>query len=778
MSETAREIDILARATAEYGAGRIEAAAEIVASVGQESIRSPALLELIGAIELARGSALAAVGRLEAAVAATRESLGIEVPSLYISLATAAEKAGLAQKAVEAACAARRLTVERWRGVKVSVARLGRAPDLIQIDSQVARISWEIGQYDASISAMARLIDESPDASASLDRAAEMLAWRMRLVEGLVVCLQRHALRPQDGSVARNIAQYLEHLGSGVAAAAWYRRALSYDGADAVASEGLSRCHAVERDRHWDAPTTELIRSAHAMAAAGDSPRGFVASATALLSQFETPQGCSKEDWPLFARAAAIALLRRALTIEVNQPGVARQLAEALIARGDAAEAESILRGAIKRSPQDAEMHRLVGELELANGDDDAAVRSFRAALGLRPADVVLKTRLAAALAYRDPTTEAVDVLHRALLLEPQSADVKGLLGVSLCRLQRLDEGVGWLRQAAEMQPSNATWHFAIACALLLQGKYTEAWPEYAWRWALPEQRGTERKPASPLDAVDTALWQGRTVLLFAEQGQGDTIQMLRYVRMASKLCGKVYLEVQPRLKTLADTIPGVAGVFSQGEAVPPCDVAVPLMHLPWAFGTTVETIPSAVPYLRANLSLAAAFRRRLQGLPGLKVGLVWSGDPRPNSPIQAAMDRRRSIQLADLAPLCRAAGVVFVSLQKGEASRQAQTPPHGMVLHDWTSELQDFGDTAALVAALDLVITVDTAAAHLAGAMGREVWLLNRVDTDWRWLTEREDSPWYPTMRLFRQTTPGDWQEVIERLATALNQRARGASK
>ena len=183
------------------------------------------------------------------------------------------------------------------------------------------------------------------------------------------------------------------------------------------------------------------------------------------------------------------------------------------------------------------------------------------------------------------------------------------------------------------------------------------------------------------------------------------------------------------------------------------------------------------VPYLRGDLTRAAGFRRRLAGLPGLKVGLVWSGDPRPDMPDQALMDERRSVKLKDLAPLAKVPGVVFVSLQKGVPAAQAAEPPAGMVLHDWTEELADFTDTAALMTALDLVITVDTAPAHLAGALARPVWLLNRFDTDFRWLLDRGDSPWYPTLRQFRQVRPAAWGEVIERVAAALHEKAgRGA--
>jgi hypothetical protein len=237
----------------------------------------------------------------------------------------------------------------------------------------------------------------------------------------------------------------------------------------------------------------------------------------------------------------------------------------------------------------------------------------------------------------------------------------------------------------------------------------------------------------------------------------------------------RVLLEVPASLKALAASIPDMAGVYATGEDVPEHDVAVPLLQLPWAFGTTLGTIPATVPYLRPDLARAAAFRRRLAGLPGLKLGLVWAGEPRAHSSTQSSMDRRRSLSLAALAPLAAMPGVVFVSLQKGRAAEQARTPPPGMILHDWTAELEDFAATAALMAALDLVISVDSAPVHLAGALGRPVWLLNRFDSDFRWLPGAADAcPWYPTLRQFRQETPGDWNGVIARVTAALHAKAR----
>jgi hypothetical protein len=216
-------------------------------------------------------------------------------------------------------------------------------------------------------------------------------------------------------------------------------------------------------------------------------------------------------------------------------------------------------------------------------------------------------------------------------------------------------------------------------------------------------------------------------------------------------------------------SLDGVAEVIGRGDPAPRCDFQTPLMSLPLAFGTRVETIPARIPYLSAQPARAAAWRERLASLAGAKIGLVWAGNPRPHDLQSHLVDRRRSLDLSRLAPLAGTRDASFISLQKGEPAAEARDPPSGLKLADWTAELDDFAETAALVAGLDLVISVDTSVAHLAGALGRPVWLLNRFDTCWRWMLEREDSPWYPSMRIFRQPRFGDWESAIARVAAEL---------
>jgi hypothetical protein len=260
----------------------------------------------------------------------------------------------------------------------------------------------------------------------------------------------------------------------------------------------------------------------------------------------------------------------------------------------------------------------------------------------------------------------------------------------------------------------------------------------------------------------------GKTVLLHAEQGFGDTLQFCRYAALVAARGARVVLRVTRPLAGLLATLDGGTEVISDGDSVPAFDLHCPLMSLPLAFGTTLETIPPPARLL-PPADHVAEWRRRLAALAGPRVGLCWAGDPRRNDPTARATDRRRSITLAHYGPLGGIAGPSFVSLQKGEAAAQTAAPPGGLLVHDWTDELDDFADTAALIEALDLVITVDTAVAHLAGTLGKPVWILSRCDGCWRWLTDRDDSPWYPSARLFRQPAPGDWDAVISRVVAAL---------
>ena len=400
------------------------------------------------------------------------------------------------------------------------------------------------------------------------------------------------------------------------------------------------------------------------------------------------------------------------------------------------------------------------------------AIEAFTALQSHQPDNTDIAMRLGIALMQVGRMVDAVRMLEPAAAGADAAHPVHDWLGRALGTVLWHEHGpdaIAGLRERMAADPTDPARHTALAFALLSCGQFDEAWPHYARRWL--RMPNAHRAPAEPLLRPDPASWRGRRVLLFAEQGLGDALQFMRYAPMAMAQGAEVSLEVYPPLRRLAGSLSSHPRVLAVGDAVPPHDVAVPLMHLPWAFGSTLASIPAGLPYLHAEPCAVAAWRTRLDALPGRKVGLVWSGDPRPDNDMAFRVDRRRSVGLAALAPLASVPGVTFISLQKGAPAAQAATPPPGMVLHDWTGELNDFADTAALMAALDLVISADTAPLHLAGALGRPVWLLDRYDSCWRWLRERDDSPWYPTLRRFRQAAPGEWAGVVEQVALALKQ-------
>jgi hypothetical protein len=262
----------------------------------------------------------------------------------------------------------------------------------------------------------------------------------------------------------------------------------------------------------------------------------------------------------------------------------------------------------------------------------------------------------------------------------------------------------------------------------------------------------------------------GKTILLYAELGSGDTIHLIRYAPMIAKRSGKVIVECQQGLERFLRSVDAVQEVVAEGQPLPPFDVQCPMMSIPLEFNTTLETIPANVPYLSPPPDRVAAWRERIgDNANQLKVGLVWAGRPDHKN------DRQRSIRLDQFAPLATVKSVRFYSLQKGPAAAsQAAVPPPGMDLIDWTSDLHDFAETAALMMNLDLLISVDTSVVHMAGAIGKPVWVLVPFVPDFRWLLNRTDTPWYPTMRLFRQPALRDWNSVIADVTSALAQRCK----
>ena len=328
----------------------------------------------------------------------------------------------------------------------------------------------------------------------------------------------------------------------------------------------------------------------------------------------------------------------------------------------------------------------------------------------------------------------------------------------------RFEEAHGLLKEAVALKPDYAVARMALGQASLLLGRFEEGWPDYEWRWLTPEY--APRPFAQPR-------WQGepvagRTVLLYAEQGHGDTLQFVRYAALLKARGAAVVVECQPALLELLRRTPGIDRLVPLGGPLPFFDYHAPLLSLPGAFRTTLATVPADVPYLFADPARVAAWRERLAAEPGFKVGLIWQGNPKFTG------DRKRSIPLRHYAALAQLPGVRLYSLQRGDGAAQLDALAGAFVVTDLgrAEDEHSFAETAAMMCALDLVITSDTGPAHLAGGLGVSVWVALTLAPDWRWLAGREDCPWYPTMRLFRQRRPGDWDDVFARLAAALRDR------
>jgi tetratricopeptide (TPR) repeat protein len=381
-------------------------------------------------------------------------------------------------------------------------------------------------------------------------------------------------------------------------------------------------------------------------------------------------------------------------------------------------------------------------------------------------------------LAELDRLDEALASHDRAIAIKSDFAEGYSNRGLVLARLNRFDEATASYNRAIAIKPDLASANYNRSMTRLLAGDFENGWIDFEWRWKLESKSiaSSRRKFSQPLWLGEEPL-AGKSILLHSEQGLGDTLQFCRYAKLVAERGARVILQVEETLKSLLAGLDGVAQVVVKGEALPAFDYHCPLMSLPLAFKTDLSNVPAQVPYLKCGPEKRLYWQEKLAKKVMLRVGLVWSGGYRANQPEVWSVNSRRNIPLAKFAPL-KHPEIEFYSLQKGQPAESELAylisahwdGPH---LVDHTSLLLDFSDTAALVEQLDLVISVDTSTAHLAGACGKPVWILNRFDTCWRWLLDREDSPWYPTATIYRQRSAGDWDGVIERVRANLGQLA-----
>ena len=421
---------------------------------------------------------------------------------------------------------------------------------------------------------------------------------------------------------------------------------------------------------------------------------------------------------------------------------------------------------AIAREPENLSALINRGNACVRNDRLTDALESYNRAQAIRPDRPSALIGRGIALAEMGRFEEAIACHDQALRLDPHIVAAHVNRGNAMIKFARVEEALANYNNALALEPENAEANFNAAIARLCLGDYSAGWEQYEYRWQKKQLKPQHREFSQPMWRGDKNL-QGRTILLHAEQGLGDSLQFVRYAPMVAALGARVLLAVPPALRELMCSVSGVAQVLTDGDATPDFDLHCPLLSLPLAFGTELETVPAEVPYLRPSREGVEAWWPRMGAETGrLRVGLCWAGNP------GHVNDRNRSLPLAHLADVLSLPNIDFVSIQREVKDEDAAILRDRGVLQ-LGQQFTNFSDTAAVVALLDLVVAVDTSVAHLAGAMGKATALLLPFSPDWRWLLDRTDSPWYPSMRIFRQAAPGDWRGLAARLGDELHDAA-----
>lgn len=622
-----------------------------------------------------------------------------------------------------------------------------------------------------------RVFDIDPDHAPALVTLGDALAVKGEQ-EGAVAAFQRALRRrPDDASLHNKLGVALGELARFDEAEAAYRCAIALDAYLTRACFNLA----------------VVLAKQGRLAEAEDAYRAVIAREPAYRGVWLNLGNVLADQARLDEAAAAY---RRALDADPDDPGLLCNLGAALYRRGLLEDAIVQYRRAITLVPDQLAALRLLGLILHEAGHLDEAAEIYRRTFALDPADHVIATNLGACLSELGALDDGIAACEHALLLRPDHAPAWTNLGIIFEKQERVEHAVAAHRCAVVADPGYAKGHANLAVALrnageidealavshravaldpeqplaqynhahflLMNGDFANGFEAYRWRRKCKTLSDGDPRFAEPE-------WQGeplegRTLLLFAEYGLGDALHFVRYLPMLAARGGTIILQVQPALASLLRRLPDVT-VIARGEPLPPFDLQLPLMSLPRIFGTTLDTIPADVPYLHPDPAKLSRWRAALAGVTALKVGVAWAGNARHKG------DRQRSLSAAAVLPRLLTPGVQLYSLQKEPRPEDAPVlAALGSDVIDLAPALGDFADTAAAVAALDLTIAVDTSVAHLAGALGRPVWMLLPYALDWRWLRDREDSPWYPTMRLFRQRRPREWDDPLLRLSAGLS--------
>jgi tetratricopeptide (TPR) repeat protein len=601
----------------------------------------------------------------------------------------------------------------------------------------------ELKRFDEALASYDRALALRPDHAEALCNRGNALQQLKRFDEALASYGRALALRPDHAEVLNNCGVTLQELRRLDEALASYDRALALrpDYAEAHYNRGNAL-------RELKRPNEALVSYDRALAVQPDHVEALCNRGNVMLDLKRFEEALFSYDRALAARPDyAEALFNRGMALrELKRPDEAlASYDRALAARPDHAEA-FYNRGVMLR--------------ELKRPDE--ALASYDQALALKPDYFDALNNRGVALHELKRFDEALASYDRAIAVRPDYVPAISNRGVTLHELKRLDEALACYDDALALNPAYVEGHFNKALLRLLKGDFDIGWREYEWRrWKEENLTLCKRDFAQPLWLGQTTI-EGKTIRLHAEQGFGDTVQFCRYVPLVAARGARVLLEVPPQLKDLMASLAGVGEVISTQNELPDFDLHCPLLSLPLALGTRLESIPAQVPYLSAPPKSMINWASAVEPRRSLRIGLVWSGSSGHKG------DAIRSINLRSLLPLLDV-GAEFVSLQKDVRADDATVLQERSDLMHLGDKLNTFADTAAVIANLDLVISVDTSVAHLAGALAKPVWILLPFLPDFRWLLDREDSPWYPTARLFRQQAAGDWSSVVSRVVREL---------
>jgi tetratricopeptide (TPR) repeat protein len=688
-------------------------------------------------------------------------------------------------------------------------------PDDARTQINLGKVLRAEGKLDEAITHYVKAVDLEPDNAGAHINLGNTLRVRGRLDEAITHYLKAIDIEPNNAGTHLNLGNVLQARGKLDEAAAHYEKAIDIEPDSAGAHLNLgnvlrARGKLDEATAHYEKALA--IKPDHAGAHVN---LGNILQAQGKLDEAAAHYGKAIEIEPNHAAAHinlgnvlqalgqfddAIAHYKQALPMDPGNAALYNNMGGAILgARGDLNEAAACFGRVAALKPNYPEAHYNLGNIFSAQGKLDDAVACYQRALTLSPDRPDFHNQLGNALRDQGRLEAAAECCERALALMPNYAEAHYNLGNVFGDQGKLEEALGCYERALALRPDYADAHtnliitlrdlgrnhdalvcckralafhpdsadtqFCDAYLRLLTGDFAEGWRKYEWRWLT-----TDVKP----HGLTLPLWDGkdlggRTILLHCEQGLGDSIQCVRFARLVKEKNGTVLLACPNSLARLFKGVAGVDGIYPDGRHLPTYDVQAPMMSLPGLFQTTVDSIPADVPYLRSDPAGVAVWKDRLAGHGGFRVGIVWRSGPAHEG------YRKRSVTAAQFAEFLKIPGLTVVSLQKDGTAGEFEMLGNAVgsnttgSFFDASPFLEDFSDTASVVANLDLVITVDTAVCHLAGALAVPVWTLIPFAHDWRWLLQREDSPWYPTMRLFAQPKIGDWQSVIERVRDEL---------